>query len=225
MKSFAIAACAAACLLEVVSGHYIFQQVGTGGSKGAVYDHVRKNTNHNSPVTDLNSKDLRCNVGGASGESTTNLPVTAGSTVTYSSDTKVYHQGPVSFYMTKVSDAKTADGSTKWFKIKDIGPSFAKSGGDWSATQQQSFPVTIPKCIPSGEYLLRIQQIGLHNPGGDPQFYVSCAQLTVSGGSGAAVPAGVSIPGAFSKSDPGYKVNIYNGFSSYTIPGPPVVKC
>jgi hypothetical protein len=28
----------------------------------------------------------------------------------------VYHQGPVSFYMTKVSDAPSADGSSDWFK-------------------------------------------------------------------------------------------------------------
>jgi hypothetical protein len=79
--------------------------------------------------------------------------------------------------------------------------------------------------LPNGEYLLRIQQLGIHNPGGDPQFYVSCAQVKVAGGTGAAVPPGVSIPGAFSKSDPGYKVNIYNQFTSYKIPGPAVFSC
>jgi len=110
---------------------------------------------------------------------------------------------------------------------KDIGPSFAKSGGDWTATQQQSFNVQIPKCIAAGDYLLRIQQLGIHNPGGDPQFYVSCAQLKVTGGGSSSPPASalVSIPGAFSKSDPGYKVNIYNNFKSYTIPGPAVWGC
>lgn len=29
----------------------MFQQISAGGAKGAVYEHVRKNTNHNSPVT------------------------------------------------------------------------------------------------------------------------------------------------------------------------------
>jgi hypothetical protein len=123
--------------LTVACNIDIFQQIGTGGTKGAVFEYVRKNTNHNSPVTgaqlilynqcpftyhflnaDLTSLDLRCNVGGRSGAETKTLAVTAGSTVTYSADVKVYHQGPVSFYMTKVENAKTADGSTKWFKIK-----------------------------------------------------------------------------------------------------------
>ncbi len=32
-----------------------------------------------------------------------------------------------------------------------------------------SYTYNIPKCIPNGEYLLRIQQLGLHNPGAPPQ--------------------------------------------------------
>lgn len=91
----------------------------------------------------------------------------------------------------------------------------------------ETFTVQVPKCLPPSDYLLRIQQLGIHNPGGDPQFYVSCAQLKVTGGGSTDPPAGalVSIPGAFSKSDPGYKVNIYNNFNSYKIPGPAVWNC
>lgn len=32
-----------------------------------------------------------------------------------------------------------------------------------------SYASSIPRCIPDGEYLVRIQQIGLHNPGAAPQ--------------------------------------------------------
>jgi hypothetical protein len=32
-----------------------------------------------------------------------------------------------------------------------------------------SYTSNIPRCIPDGEYLLRIQQLGLHNPGAPPQ--------------------------------------------------------
>jgi hypothetical protein len=35
------------------SGTDIFQQLGTGAVKGKVYEHVRKNTNHNSPVVGM----------------------------------------------------------------------------------------------------------------------------------------------------------------------------
>jgi len=227
MKFSDTVVCAVALLAHSVQSHYIFQQLTVNGKKGGVYEHVRKNLNQNSPVTDLASYNLRCNVGCNTGGSTSTEAVAAGSPVTWSSDVKVYHQGPVSFYMTKVPNAAEADGSTKWFKIKDIGPTFSGKGGNWDATQQQSFNVAIPKCIPAGEYLLRIQQMAIHNPGGAPQFYVSCAQLKVSGG-GNVLPSVshlVNIPGAFHKTDPGYNVNIYNNFRNYTIPGPPVFSC
>lgn len=44
-------------------------------------------------------------------------------------------------------------------------------------------------------------------PAGVPQFYLSCAHISVTGG-GSASPATVSIPGAFKESDPGYTVNV-----------------
>lgn len=44
-------------------------------------------------------------------------------------------------------------------------------------------------------------------PAGVPQFYLSCAHISVTGG-GSASPATVSIPGAFKETDPGYTVNV-----------------
>lgn len=109
----------------------IFQQLTANGVKNAAYVYVRKNTNYNSPVTDLASKDLRCNVGGESGANTSTVSVAAGSSVTFSLDTAVYHQGPVSVYMAKApGKAADFDGSGNvWFKILDIGPKFP--GGTW----------------------------------------------------------------------------------------------
>jgi hypothetical protein len=87
---------------DVVSGHYIFQQFGVASKKFAVYEHIRKNSNYNSPVTSLSSNDLRCNVGGGSGAGTTVLNVVAGESFTFYSDTAVYHQGPISLYVCPV---------------------------------------------------------------------------------------------------------------------------
>ena len=87
-------------------------------------------------------------------------------------------------------------------------------------------------------YLVRIEHIALHqamNQGG-AQFYISCAQINVTGGSGSKTPATVSFPGAYSGTDPGrsscpqwcpsksdspigVKVNIYQTLANYTIPG------
>ncbi|KAH6683139.1 glycoside hydrolase family 61 protein [Halenospora varia] len=216
----------AAGLLAVasqVSGHYIFQQLTANGVKNAAYVYVRKNTNYNSPVTDLASKDLRCNVGGESGVNTSTVSVAAGSSVTFSLDTAVYHQGPVSVYMAKApGKAADFDGSGNvWFKILDIGPKFP--GGTWDLKAAYTF--NLPKCIASGEYLLRMQQLGIHNPGGLPQFYVGCAQVAITGGGSTDLGPKVAIPGAFKATDPGYTANIYNNFNSYTVPGPAVASC
>lgn len=81
------------------------------------------------------------------------------------------------------------------------------------------YSANIPASLPSGDYLLRIEQIALHNPGSPPQFYISCAQITVTGG-GTANPAKFAIPGHIKATDPGITVNIYNNFKSYTFPGP-----
>lgn len=210
-------------LVHEASAHYIFEYLTYGGTKFAQYQYIRKNTNYNSPVTDLASNDLRCNVGGATGAGAT-LSVTAGSSLTFTADVAVYHQGPVSFYMAKApSTADSFDGSgSVWFKIKDIGPTF--NGGTATWDLEQSYSVTLPRSLPNGEYLLRIQQLAIHNPwpGGIPQFYISCAQISVTGGGSGNPSPKVAIPGAFSQSDPGYTANIYSGFTSYTVPGPAV---
>ena len=74
----------------------------------------------------------------------------------------------------------------------------------FSATYQYN----IPKCIPNGEYLLRIQSLAIHNPGSTPQFYISCAQVNVTGGGSATPGPTVKIPGAFKATDPGYTANV-----------------
>jgi hypothetical protein len=75
-------------------------------------------------------------------------------------------------------------------------------------TRIDSYQYTIPKCIKDGEYLLRIQSLAIHNPGSTPQFYISCAQLKVTGGGSATPSPTVKIPGAFKATDPGYTANV-----------------
>lgn len=72
-------------------------------------------------AADLASNDLRCNVG-ASGTNTQTVSVKAGDSITFTLDTAVYHQGPISVYMSKAPGSASAyDGSGTWFKIKDYG--------------------------------------------------------------------------------------------------------
>lgn len=81
----------------------------------------------------------------------------------------------------------------------------------------------IPKSLPSGEYLFRIEHIALHSASsaGGAQFYISCAQIKVTGGGNGNPSPLVSFPGAYKADDPGIKLNIYYPVpTSYTCPGP-----
>ncbi|OTB16580.1 glycoside hydrolase family 61 protein [Daldinia sp. EC12] len=224
MKNVVALVATAALAAQGASAHYIFQALAKGTAKGVPYEYVRRNTNYNSPVTDLSSPDLRCNVGGAHGGNTSTLELNAGDPFTFTLDTAVYHQGPVSLYMSKAPGAAADyDGSGDWFKINDWAPVF--NGGQATWTMKDTYSYTVPKCIPSGEYLLRIQSLAIHNPGATPQWYVGCGQIKVNGGGSASPKPTVKIPGAFKATDPGYTANIYNNFHSYTVPGPSVFTC
>ncbi|KAI0134672.1 glycosyl hydrolase family 61-domain-containing protein [Xylariales sp. AK1849] len=224
MKSFTGIIATATLVAQSVSAHYIFEAFAPGTTKGVAYEYVRRNTNYNSPVTDLASNDLRCNVGGATGTNTTTIEVAAGSQFTFTLDIAVYHQGPISIYMSKApSTAVDYDGSGAWFKTFDWGPDFSSGQAVWNMAD--TYSSTIPKCIPAGEYLVRIQSLAIHNPGSTPQFYVECAQVKVTGGGSTTPSPTASIPGFIKATDPGYTVNIYNNFKSYTVPGPAVFTC
>ena len=79
------------------------------------------------------------------------------------------------------------------------------------------YTFTVPSSIASGQYLLRAEAIALHAAGsaGGAQFYMTCYQINVTGG-GSTVPAGVSLPGAYSANDPGILINIYQQLNAYT---------
>ena len=209
--------------VELIRNIDIFQQITYGGTKYPVYQYIRKNTNYNSPITDVTSNDMRCNEGGVPGTAAGGtLSVTAGSSFTITADTPVYHNGPIAMYMAKApSTADSFDGSGQvWFKIWQQGP----SGNSWPLAL--SYTATFPAGLPNGEYLLRTEQLGLHNPypAALPQFYIGCTQVSVTGGGSGTPGPLVSIPGYVKGTEPGYTVNIYNNFnpSAYQFLGPSV---
>jgi hypothetical protein len=69
----------------------------------------------------------------------------------------------------------------------------------------------IPAATPSGNYLLRFEHIGLHvaQTVNGAQFYISCGQITVTGGGSGTPSPLVAFPGAYSQADPGILINIY----------------
>jgi hypothetical protein len=84
---------------------------------------------------------------------------------------------------------------------------------------------TIPKSTPNGEYLLRVEQIGLHMAmqANKAQFYVACSQILITGGGNGTPGPLVSLPGAYKTNDPGILVNLGKiQASEYVPPGPNV---
>ncbi|KAG5649535.1 hypothetical protein H0H81_003265, partial [Sphagnurus paluster] len=178
-----------AFVAQTVSAHYIFNTLihGSQTSTAAV-----RQPQNNSPVKPVTSNDMRCNVN--PGHATQTVTVEAGSTIGFKVlNTTIYHKGPAAIYLGKAPGAASNwDGSgNHWFKIAQWGATFEPfSFTDLGMTQ---LTTTIPKNTPSGEYLVRVEQIGLHVV--PPESFMSCAQIKiVNGGSGNPSPT-VSIPG------------------------------
>ncbi|EKM57567.1 glycoside hydrolase family 61 protein [Phanerochaete carnosa HHB-10118-sp] len=189
----------------------------------------------NSPVTDVTSDDLACNV--TPTPSNGICSVNPGDQLSVemhqqpadrSCATQAIggdHYGPINIYMAKVDDATTAVGSAAdWFKVDEMG--LPSSNPDYWATEVLNdncghFTFTVPEGIAPGNYLIRAEVIALHvaSSVGGAQFYMSCFQVNI-GGSGSAEPPTVNFPGAYVATDPGILINIYQQLNSYAIPGP-----
>ncbi|KAH9897270.1 glycoside hydrolase family 61 protein [Xylariomycetidae sp. FL2044] len=229
-----IFALATSALTPSVVGHATFQELWVNGEDQD--SSCARLPGSNSPVTSVTGDAIRCNANPSAASGS--CSVAAGDTVTIEMHQQPgdrsctnealggNHFGPVMVYLSKVDDVASADGSSDWFKIFELGYDSATDtwGNDNINENCGKQELTIPSDIAPGEYLLRAETIALHSAGqaGGAQFYMTCYQITVTG-SGSATPAGVKFPGAYKATDPGIQVDIWgNGFTEYTIPGPPV---
>ncbi|KAI0090401.1 glycoside hydrolase [Irpex rosettiformis] len=239
MKAFfAVLAVVAA---PFVTAHYTFPDFIVGSTVSADWQYIRETANHysNGPVTSVTDPEFRCyelDLQNTAGETST-ASVSAGSTVGFKANGPIYHPGYLDVMMSKAdptaNSAEAGTGST-WFKVYEQKPTFADGQLTFPSTTQEQFSFTIPKNLPSGQYLVRAEQarihlfdIALHSASsyGGAQFYIGCAQVNVvDGGSGSPGPL-VSIPGVYTGYEPGILINIYNlpsNFTGYQAPGPVV---
>ncbi|KAF7965329.1 hypothetical protein HWV62_44474 [Athelia sp. TMB] len=94
-----------------------------------------------------------------------------------------------------------------WFKVFQI--SAVTDGGStitFPTLNQPGYTFTLPKSLPSGDYLLRSEHIAIHSASyyGGAQFYLSCAQITVTGGGSGTPGPLVAFPGEYTGYEPGY---------------------
>jgi hypothetical protein len=75
---------------------------------------------NNSPVQDVTSKDITCNVNPT--PATETVQVKAGGKIGFKLDNTIYHQGPAAIYLGKAPTTAAAwDGSGQnWFKVRNL---------------------------------------------------------------------------------------------------------
>ncbi|KAF2664932.1 glycoside hydrolase family 61 protein [Microthyrium microscopicum] len=181
----------------------------------------------------FNTVDIACHDNPKPGEAY--AEVTAGSKV------KVHwtkwpdsHHGPILDYIAPcVGECTSAKPlQLKFTKIdqtglmKPGGPSSYQFATDYLIKNNNTWEVTIPKSLKSGNYVLRNEIIALHTAGtvGGAQNYPQCFNLKVVGGGTASLPAGVPATQFYKPTTPGIVFNIAANLNSYTFPGPEVWK-
>ncbi|KAF2731882.1 hypothetical protein EJ04DRAFT_609684 [Polyplosphaeria fusca] len=225
MKSLLLVALTA----PLASAHYIFNRlIVNGASIGGEYAYVRKNSNSYNPAFTADivpSTELRCNKGAKAGSVPT-YTVKAGDKLGFKlfNNEFIEHPGPGFVYISKAPGSVASyDGSGDWTKVMETGLCGSSPGVDnnWCSWQKDRLEWTVQNNIPAGEYLVRVEHIGLHEGHvGKAQFYIECYQLKIeSSGTGTLEPK-VKIPGLYKTNDPGIAFNKWNNPKSYVMPGP-----
>ncbi|KAH8178616.1 glycosyl hydrolase family 61 domain-containing protein [Sarocladium implicatum] len=240
-STFAIGAFA-----NVASAHYFFETNIVNGQASQPWQYIREFTRptafnpikfSSNPAEDIrdnsfvDSEDIVCNQGAFTNAAKTDvLEVAAGSEVRVKLgvQARMEHPGPALVYMSRApdDDVKSYDGSGDWFKIfeEDV----CNTGGDfttdaWCTWSEDEMAADIPADTPDGEYLVRFEHIGVHRSHvNQPEHYVSCVQVKVTGGGSGTPGPTVQFPGAYKDTDEYATFSIYGGQKPFPMPGPAV---
>lgn len=185
---------ALAAAVPQVLAHYNFERLIVNGKVTEPYEYTRAlpQTVGNGPFYDVTHKDIRCNNGSfASASKTKTMSVKAGDRLGFTIRDVLGHPGPLFAYMSKstATDVSKYEGDGDWFKIYEMGvKTYANYSVamTWLSDGWKNFTFIIPKDIENGEYLLRAEHIAVHSAGEGEgaQFYIGCAQIDVTGGTG-----------------------------------------
>ncbi|KAG8731579.1 hypothetical protein FRC12_019668 [Ceratobasidium sp. 428] len=188
------------------------------------------------PYKDPKGAGITCGLNAKAGKMV--APVAAGSKITLQWIEHIkqlwpHEMGSMITYMAKVPAGQTADKvdpkNLDFFKIQQTGQK-GKGQLKWFLEDQMKpntdYTVNVPKNIPNGDYIMRHEIIALHlaDKKGGAEFYTSCFQLKVSGGTGSGSPGPTAkFPGAYSATDPGiFTPKVFDKGFNYQFPGPAI---
>ncbi|KAK2759896.1 hypothetical protein FQN54_002630 [Arachnomyces sp. PD_36] len=178
----------AALLPSLSSAHYLFPDLIVNGEISTGYVHVREHDNGFEPSMKediVNSDDFRCNKGSENHMDIEPAVVVAGQDEVgfqVSLGQGLFHPGPITIYLSKApGEVREYDGSGDWFKVYQLGTSDPWDGTDegWLTWDQSQFTFLLPAEIPAGQYLMRIEQMAVHQPYAGKEFYFQCAHLDI----------------------------------------------
>ncbi|KAI1843792.1 hypothetical protein JX265_001085 [Neoarthrinium moseri] len=230
--------------------HCIFQKVSVNGADQGSLVGLRA-PRDNNPVYDVTGSDIICQKSGSTSDKVITIAagdkvgawfqhVIGGAQFSGDADNPIAksHKGPVTAWLAKVDNAATASKEgLKWFKIWEdtFNTGSKKWGVDNMISNNGWVNFNMPTCIAPGEYLMRVEILALHSAKNrmGAQFYMSCAQIKVTGSGSFSPSSTVSFPGAYKQDDPSILINIYgaqgqpdNGGKAYNAPGNvPVIQC
>ncbi|KAI1737574.1 glycosyl hydrolase family 61-domain-containing protein [Xylaria scruposa] len=175
-----------------VSAHWVYNRLIVNGEfVGEPYQYIRPSQNGNNFLSDVNSTDMRCNIGGGSGitNNTETATVKAGDELGFGIGSTFGHPGIQQVYLSRAPDlppnstssSATAvyDGSGGWARIYSLTttPTWPNGTGtmgknsfaearpgavDWATHKLTSFLFPLPAETPAGEYLLRAEGMAVH---------------------------------------------------------------
>ncbi|KAK4219896.1 family 61 putative glycoside hydrolase [Rhypophila decipiens] len=208
---------ALALLPSLSSAHFLFPHLMLNGVKTNPFEYVREHENGFMPSNNdfLTNQDFRCNKGSwQHRRDPKTAQVTAGKDVIgfhTQLDTGIYHPGPVTIYLSKApGDVRDYDGSGDWFKVYQLGTKMPWNGTDqgWLTRDLRTFTFRIPNEIPAGQYLMRIEQMSIHPPYRQKEWYLQCAHLNIASSyNGRAPGPTIKIPGGIKISDPAVQLD------------------
>lgn len=231
------------------NAHCIFQRLSVNGAdKGSLVG--LRAPNNNNPVQDVMSNDMTC--GRVATSSKEVITVAAGDKIgswwqhviggpQFANDPDnpiaPSHKGPITAWLAKVdSAANTGTSGLNWFKVAEEG--FELGANKWAVDRMIEGKgwsyFTMPKCIAPGEYLLRVELLALHSATkqNGAQFYISCANIKVTGSGTFTASSTVKIPGVYKQNDPAILTSIYgkagatdNAGKPFTPAGPRPITC
>ncbi|KAI1826778.1 glycoside hydrolase family 61 protein [Xylaria intraflava] len=225
------------------NAHCIFQDVSVNDADQGSLVGLRAPSDNN-PVLDVTTDDIICQTPGTTSDVVIEVAagdnlgayfghVIGGEQIPNDPDNPIAssHKGPITAWLAQVDDAATADKTgLAWFKIWE--DTFDPETNIWGVDNMISADgwvnFQLPSCIAPGDYLMRVEIIALHSAYASKgaQFYLSCAQLRVSGDGTFTPSETFPFPGTYEQDDPSILISIYgeegdpdNGGEPYVAPG------